>query len=156
MIFNDQQMEQILELLLSKTREQKLDWYLERGRVWHVLPNQATVELTRAERALDFTMQVKGESGELLGHIQGSTEGVGSKIGSALGELYHAALQSAGKSLFIEIIDSLKVTESATATTTTTTPAPPQVTCDQAATVLKKMAGKWDLDYSRGKEPRNN
>jgi hypothetical protein len=73
-----------------------------------------------------------------------------SKLHPALGELYDTALQSAGKSLFVEILDSLKVPESATATTTTT--APPQVTYDQAATVAKKMAGKWELDYSRGKE----
>ncbi|HTU93707.1 MAG TPA: hypothetical protein VMF69_26745 [Gemmataceae bacterium] len=154
MILNDQQMEQILKLLLLKTREHKLDWYQEQGCVWHALPNQTTVELTLGDRPLDFTMQVKGASGELLGQIQGSAEGVGSK---ALGELYDAALQSAGKSLFVEIIDSLKVTEPATTTTTappqtTTTTAPPQVTCDQVATVLKKMAGKWDLEYTRGKE----
>lgn len=152
MILNEQQMEQILELLRLKTREQKLDWYQEGGCVSHALPNQTTVELIRRDRPLEFTMQIKGASGELLGHIQGSTEGVGSKLCPALGELYDAASQTAGKSLFVEIIDSLKVTDPVTTTTTTTTTAPPQVTCDQAVTVLKKMAGKWDLDYMRGKE----
>ena len=59
--------------------------------------------------------------------------------------------QRAGKSVYLEIVDALKVRDSAAVTVTRTTP-PPQVTDQQAAAVLKKMAGQWDLDYTRNKE----
>jgi hypothetical protein len=151
MILNDQQMGQILELLIPKTREQMLDWHHEHGRVWHALPNQATVELTHAEGRPEFTMQVKGAAGEMLGQLQASAEVAGSNVGPSLRDLYDAALRTAGQSFFMEIVDSLKLTDF-TAAATTTTAAPPQITADQAATVLKRLTGHWDLDCSRGKE----
>lgn len=150
MVLNERQMDQILKLLLSRTRDQKLMWYAEQGRIWHPLPNQTTIQLNRSENNPEVTMEIKGDSGEVLGHLRAESNDL-------LPALYDTALQSAGRSLFAEIVDSLSADAPAFWSTTSSPPwsappAPPQLASEQADAVLRKMAGKWELDFSRGKE----
>jgi hypothetical protein len=152
MILNDEEMRSIVELLLQRTRENRLDWRHEHGQLSTTLPNRTTVEVGRDDRSLDFTFTLRDDAGILLGQMKAPAEGSVPSVSPQLRELYDRALQRAGKSIYLEIVDALKITGSAAVTVTTTTPPPPQVTDQQAVAVLKKMAGQWDLDYGRGKE----
>lgn len=150
MVLNDDEMRSIAELLLRNTREDRLAWCLEHGKVSVSLPNQTTVELGRNDQGPDFIISLKDDGGILIGEVKASVQSSEQNFSSVLSELYERALKRAGKSIFDEIVNVLKFTETAAVTVGSTLP--PKVTEQQEAEVLKKMVGQWDLDYARGKE----
>ncbi len=144
MILSEAQMEQILGELIHRTQEEKLEWYRDDDRLFVGLPNQTTVEIHESDEGPDFVIQIKGPTGTLYGQVKSPK-----KPDSPVGNLYTAASQQAARSLFAEIMDSLQLRNSASAEVVR---AVPRVSAEQAARVLQKMEGDWNLDFSRGIE----
>lgn len=145
MILNDTQIGQIVDQILAKTAEGKLHWVREGDRLLAGLPNQTTVELVGNGEGSDLLLQVKGASDVLFGELKSPRS-----LESPVFKLYALASEKAAASLFMEIMDSLSMTDSAAVEVVRPLP---RVSSEQAARVLKKMEGRWILDYSRGQQP---
>lgn len=150
MILNDDQVLNILEALEEQTVQHKASWYSEGEKLWIDLPNRVTIELSQPSEG-KYAARIKRDSDELLGMIdsdRAKTDGNGDRLKA----LYEAASGEASRSIYAEIIDSIKFTSSATAAVLPKVPKIREVSAEKAAEVLKKMAGRWHLDYSDGEE----
>jgi hypothetical protein len=144
MILNDTQIDQILEQLLLRTEQEKLPWSLEDDHLQVGLPNLATVEFVPDVEGSDFIVDVKGPAGQLYGRAKASNN-----LETTAGKLYQAAAKQAGKSALADIMNSLWLMDSRPSMVM---PLIPRISSEQAAEVLKKMAGDWDLDSLSGRE----
>lgn len=144
MVLNENQMDQIVDELIQRTRDNKLEWFREDNRLAVDLPNHTVVELVEEDTEPDFIVQVKAPSGIIYGWVKASK-----KQPSSVTELHRIASERAAKSIFVDIMDALKVTD--TANVEVIRPAP-RVDAEQATHVLQMMEGQWDLDFSRGRE----
>jgi len=144
MILNESQLAEIAGGLLHQTAENRLPWYRENGSVFVALPNQTTVELEGDADGPDVVIRVKGPSGIVYGEAR-----CPKSPDSHVGKLYQAASEQAAMSIFREIMDSIQFSHSATAEVDA--PAVPRVTPEQCAHVLERMAGRWTLEFARGR-----
>jgi hypothetical protein len=88
---------------------------------------------------------------EILGSMH-FTPGESSRYLVDVETLYELASREAARSIYAEIIDSIKFSVAADADVVQKVPPVKDVSSEQATRVLKKMAGRWQLDFSRGKE----
>ncbi len=150
MILTNDEMRAIMELVLLSTRDKRLAWRHEHGKVSATMPNRTIAELVRDDHGKDFILTLNDDAGILLGQVKAPAEGSGPDE-SQLRDLYELAFRTAGRSVYYEIVDALTRPDLADVSVTTTTP-PPRVTDQQGAMVLRKMAGEWDLNFTHGKE----
>jgi hypothetical protein len=144
MILSDDQMGQILEQLIQRTLEKKLEWSRENDHFFLGLPNRTTVELAATDKGPDLIVKLKGPSGDIYGQVRSPKSSE-----SPAGRLFQVASEQTGKSIFVDIMDSLNLSDSVDVEVK---PIPPRLTPEVARTVLEKMAGDWFLDFSRGTE----
>lgn len=144
MLLNDMQVSDILSEVLNRTWDRKLRWHQLDDKLLSELPNQVTVELSKNSDSDSIQLQLKTRSGTVLG--ESSTD---KSEASPAFLLYQAASEMAGESLFSEIIEGLRLTNT---TTKNEESAQQRVTDLERDEVLQKMSGKWILDYSYGKE----
>jgi hypothetical protein len=150
MILSNEQMLAILKELKDQTVHHNMAWYAEAGKVWVDLPNRTTVELSRGGDG-GLTASVKRGSEEVLGRINISEAELNGEA-AEVNALYEAAMAVAGRVVYAEIIDSIKFSSSINADAARKVGPGDSLLPEQATRVLKKMAGRWNLDYSRGKE----
>lgn len=143
MILNDTQIDEILKRLLDRTSQGKLQWHRENDHLVTGLPNQTTIEVA-ANEGPEVVVKVKGASGVVYGEVKSPKAPE-----TPAGRLYMLASEEAAKSIFSEIMDSLELTDSVAVGVVR---AVSRVSPEQAALVLQKMQGSWNLDFSRGRE----
>ncbi|HET6882401.1 MAG TPA: hypothetical protein VFI31_19705 [Pirellulales bacterium] len=143
MILNDAQINQIVDEVLVRTGDGQLRWFCEDDHLLAELPNQTTVEVAQGQDT-DVVVSLKSASGIVYGQMKAPKTPE-----SAVAKLYTLAHQHAGKSIFADIMDSLKLSGSATVEVVQ---AAPRVSPEQAVEVLQRMKGSWNLDFTSGKE----
>jgi hypothetical protein len=150
MILTDVQMLEIASQLYQPSSDGRLAWRrVESGGVSATLPNHATVEIHPAAVG-SRVIRLKDEFGTVLGSLTWQS-GTGAVVGAfQLDELFSIASQKAAESLYGEIMGAIKATQSSSVVITSALP--PRIGEVQSGEVLKKMAGRWLLDYSRGTE----
>ena len=152
MLLDKDDMRGIIRELLNQTRKGKMMWNAERDRYWVDLPNRMTITLLGNEVG-PLKADIQRTLGDVVGAVEFSQSEMIDEEAEALA-LYEAAKSTAKRVIYADIIDSIKFSDSATTTktTTTTTLPPAYASAEVSSGVLRKMAGRWALDYSRGKE----
>jgi hypothetical protein len=141
MLLDKDEMIRIVDTLLIQTGEAKINWTGEGDKLWVDLPNNITATLSRNSAGAISASVQRGPT--VMGSVEFSpTEETTPQ------QLYEAARKSAKRTIYAEIIDSIKFTGSASVDPVPAT----GVTAEVKAKVMKRMAGRWNLDYSRGKE----
>jgi hypothetical protein len=144
MLLDRDEMVGILRELLIRTRDDKVTWSSDGERLSVDLPNRISVTLSRNQEGVVSASVQRGQE-EMGSAVFPPAESAG---GREPQELYAAARETAKRSIYAEIIESIKLTGSASVEMGPSTDVPAEV----KARVLKRMAGRWSLDYSRGKE----
>lgn len=142
----------IMRQIRNQMSHGRLGWHQEGSGLRVNLPNQFTIFLCRLPDSR-FEATIKRGEEEVLGVLQLPDAG---SEGKELSEMYQAAEGEAVAAVYSEIIDSIKMSGSASisvsAEVVRKVPPPQGVPAEKAAAVLKLMAGRWHLDFSRGKE----
>ncbi len=150
MMLNKEQMIGILKELRSKTADHKMAWYGEGDQLCVDLPNRMAVSLARKPDG-GLTASVKRGPAEVLGSVEFSPAQLESDL-AEIKTLYDAASTGAVRIVYEDILDAIKLSDSAAVEVGRNAPTVVRVPPDQANRVLKKMSGRWNLDFSRGQE----
>ena len=151
MLLNEEQVTAILEELASRTLRGGMVWDGDGEKVWVGLLNEVDVELSQTRDGV-LTACVKRGERAILGSIHVSPDDMG-RCATEVRSLYEAASDAATKSVYAEIMESIKRTGPPNGGASQKPELLGSVPKAQADRVMEQMTGKWSLDDEiRGKE----